>query len=208
MKSSYRLSVIVILSMLVSSRVSLAQNFLAGDKWTIRRLRPLASPSRAVIHTPALAEGGIYHSTDKGVTWTAALHGLSGFKINALHIMSAAVFAATGNGLYRIARTMGQPGCARIQALRKRSNAMGHRGDTMYAASNGAGVYRSTNNGFYWEGIGPTGSGIYALSIDVNGSEIYVGTTDYVFKSVMTARAGRGKAMVWGRGMPSMDSHG
>ncbi|MBL0176379.1 MAG: T9SS type A sorting domain-containing protein [Ignavibacteria bacterium] len=127
-------------------------------------------------------DGGVYRSSDNGVSWVFASSGINGSKVASLLVANGSVFAALDAGVYR-SMDKGATWVHADSGIAKGINALACIGSALYAASNGAGVFLSTNNGASWTAIGPTGAGVYAISLCALGTDLYVGTTNYIYKT-------------------------
>jgi photosystem II stability/assembly factor-like uncharacterized protein len=147
---------------------------------------PHAAQVNVIIATPAGTlfagtEGGIFKSTDDGVSWTAARSGLASKSIQTMVVNSQGtlfagncgcgaafgVLRSTDNGASWTAVTNGL-GSLYITALAV--DAAG----TLYAGTLSSGVYRSTDNGTNWSAVasGLTSKSIRALVVAPTGTVI------------------------------------
>jgi photosystem II stability/assembly factor-like uncharacterized protein len=156
-----------------------------GDSWAqvnngfkSAEIRGLTVNSSGYIFAGILG-GGVYRSTDNGISWTGLSSGINPF-IHTLAINSSGnVFAGTdsgayfspnnGNSWFPINNGLASP---RVYALA--FNSSGH----IFAGTAGGGVFRSTVNGSYWVPInsGLTNLNVNALVIDSSG-HIFAGTS-------------------------------
>jgi ligand-binding sensor domain-containing protein len=131
------------------------------------------------------ALGGVFRSTDNGMSWASASSGLTNGFVRSLAVKGSILFAGTDNGIC-LSPDSGadwypaSPDFA--QGTVVQSLAVG--GNNLYAGTEGGGVFVSTNNGTSWteSDSGLTDRDIWTIS--VSGTTVFVGT-DYngVFKS-------------------------
>ena len=130
---------------------------------------------------------GVLKSTNNGSSWSGSSSGLTNLQVYALahngSVMVAGtygggVFKSTDNGLNWTAINNGITNTA--------INAVAISGTTIYAgtsATNG-GMFISTDGGASWSlSVNGFPTNVYILSITVDGSAVYAGTGDGVFKS-------------------------
>ncbi len=121
--------------------------------------------------------GGIFRSSDNGITWTAINNGLPNKYIGALAVSGSYLFAGTrGQGVY-FSSDNGENWTAVNSGLTNTDiTALLVSGTNLFAGTAGGGVFLSTDYGSTWDSVS---SGITNLSITclaTNGSEIYAGT--------------------------------
>lgn len=122
-------------------------------------------------------DGGIFRSSDNGSSWTqvATIFGAYGVWSFALH-PDGEIFAATDAGVYYShpdGQNWTQTGLTDAQVRSLASNSNGY----LYAATFGAGVFRSTNNGDSWTPINSGLESLNVLAISVNSKgEVFAGT--------------------------------
>jgi ligand-binding sensor domain-containing protein len=124
---------------------------------------------------------GVYLSTDSGTSWKAINSGMSYLFIDALASNNAALFAATYQGIYRLAN--GDTAWTPVNAALKYGKTLLTSGDTIFVGSSDSGVTVSFDNGTSWaqSNSGMAGHRVYALA--KNGADVYAGTYDGVFRS-------------------------
>jgi hypothetical protein len=118
---------------------------------------------------------GVFKSTDNGASWTVMTQGLASWYISSLYTMDSRVFAGTLYGLYMLDENgttfINVNGIIQSEVL-----AFCHDGSTLYAGSNGGGVYFSDDFVTSWttwsEGL--VNKNIYSLCIF--NEEAYAGT--------------------------------
>lgn len=129
--------------------------------------------------------GGVYKSTDGGVSWNAARSGIEGLNVYALAmdpLSGSAVYAGTNNGLYRTfdggaSWHPANPGNADFIL------ALAASGSNIYAATAG-GVFRSGDGGASWSSVTSLGGTIVqALALNAAGN-VFAGTTGGIFESI------------------------
>ncbi len=121
--------------------------------------------------------GGVYLSTDSGVSWGRLGYSLVNTRINALAVSDSNFIAATDNGLYLSTNkglnwTQG--------AITVGVNALLISGTTLFAGAN-EGVYLSTNNGITWTKTSL--SKVSVSSLAVSGLNIFAGSGNGIFRS-------------------------
>ena len=129
--------------------------------------------------------GGVYKSTDGGVSWNAARSGIEGLNVYALAmdpLAGSAVYAGTNNGLYRTfdggaSWHPANPGNADFIL------ALAASGSNIYAGTAG-GVFRSGDGGASWAPVTSLGGAmVQALAINAAGN-VFAGTTSGIFESI------------------------
>lgn len=131
--------------------------------------------------------GGVFQSTDNGLSWNATNSGLTNLNILSLAVNGTTMYAGTNGGGVFISTNSGASWVAVNNGLTNLSiNALAVVGNTVYAgttATNG-GIFVSTNNGTNWLAVNnglPTS--VYVLSLSTSGSTIYAGTGQGVYMS-------------------------
>jgi hypothetical protein len=129
-------------------------------------------------------DAGVSRSFDNGASWSQT--NLPSTDVNSLAISSSVVVAGTyRNGIY-VSADNGSNWTSMNAGLSNMSvRGLLVVGNTIFAATAGAGVFRSVNNGATWSasnsGLSSLGQYVYALT--VNGSTIFAGTQDGVYRS-------------------------
>ncbi|MES2592298.1 MAG: T9SS type A sorting domain-containing protein [Bacteroidota bacterium] len=131
--------------------------------------------------------GGIFQSTDNGISWDATNTGLTNLDILSLAVNGTTMYAGTNGGGVFVSTNSGANWTAVNNGLTNLSiNAIAVVGNTVFAgttASNG-GMFISTNNGTNWNAANNgLPSGVYVLSLATSGSVIYAGTGQGVYMS-------------------------
>jgi photosystem II stability/assembly factor-like uncharacterized protein len=134
-------------------------------------------------------EGGVFLSTDNGISWTAVSNGLPTSTVHSLAAsggnifagtVSSGVFRSTDNGVSWTAVNNGLAGYSHIYI-----NTIVINGSNIFAGTgpitvgaNGGGVFLSTNNGEIWTpvNIGLSDSTIPINTLVMNGNDIFAGT--------------------------------
>jgi cysteine-rich repeat protein len=135
--------------------------------------------------------GGIFKSTDKGLTWVSASSGLVGTTVTGIEIVPSdpnTIYAGTSTGGIHVSTNAGSSWSQINNGLPTMSvNAVGVRTDlpsTLYAGMNTFGIERSLDAGGSWAASGVMGT-TRQFSVDLlNPATVYAATTAGVFKSV------------------------
>jgi photosystem II stability/assembly factor-like uncharacterized protein len=130
-----------------------------------------------------IRSGGVYHSTDNGITWTPASSGLTNMYMYALLFDGTNLFAGTEEGGVFLSTDYGAHWTAVNTGLTDPyAFALAVSGPNLFAGTNG-GVFLSTNNGTRWTAAsaGLTNPHVYALA--VSGTNVFAGTLGGVFLS-------------------------
>jgi len=137
--------------------------------------------------------GSVFRSTDQGASWTELSAGLDDVPVTALLVTpQGQVFAGTFTGdLYRL---LGRSWVRYFQfnaiLLSLVANAQGH----LFAATYGAGVFRSTDGGRSWTAInsGLDDPNVLSLALRPDDGVLFAGTsTGHVFRSITSTLAER-----------------
>lgn len=158
-----------------------------------------STPTTLYVATSGLAaNSGIYKSTDGGGTWNRRINGMVSTDLVSLAIdpvspntLYAGAIGGIGSRVYKTTdgadnwNTVGNvpsfvPGSLAIDPLNH---------TTIYAAdyTNAGGIFKSTNAGFSWQGVGLAQTGPFARSVAVSPftpNLVYAGTDSGLFKSV------------------------
>jgi uncharacterized protein (TIGR03437 family) len=127
--------------------------------------------------------GGVYRTTDDGVTWTLVNNGLNR-AVQALGVSGTALFAGTDRGVYRttdngntwapVNKGLGDPSV----------RAFAVNGSMLFAGAGfGSGVYRTTDNGANWT---PVNNGLTITSVRslaASGAALFAGTIGGIFRT-------------------------
>ncbi|WP_243370529.1 choice-of-anchor D domain-containing protein [Geotalea sp. SG265] len=133
--------------------------------------------------------GGVFKSSDGGVTWSAANNGLGNPTVLALvadPAQPATIYAGTyDSGIYKT--TDGGSSWARLSAAPATGFALGvDPVGTIYAGTFGNGIYKSSDGGVTWQSAngGMTTAQVYAFAIDPDvATTLYAGTANGIFRS-------------------------
>jgi hypothetical protein len=135
--------------------------------------------------------GDIYRSTDGGITWTQAKHssneggGNAGFTSIAfgggdtVYICGASdyFYSSTDNGSTWHSSVSGLTKAPYVLAVNSKG--------TVFAGTNGGGVFKSTDGGSHWTAVNTNLTNSYIKAIAVNRADfVYVGTSTGVFVSL------------------------
>ena len=165
----------------------------AGFNWTSR---PLPVPSGTVAALAVLGSNiyagwanVVFRSSDDGVTWSIPYADILPSAVQAIAPRPGATEAVVGlqqRGIWRSLApgTIWIDSSVGLSSLRI-SNLVVRPGDsdTLFAAGNGGGVFRSSDSGHTWsplaDGLGNTD--VASLSFDSSGRFLYAGTSDGVY---------------------------
>lgn len=118
--------------------------------------------------------GKIYKSTNNGTSWTVINAGMNVSFIWSLNISGGYIFAATEQGVYKFNGTT----WTLTTLAGKDVHALVSYNGTIYAATWGFGIYKSTDNGSSWIQINSGLNGFLAIqSLTVYNGGIYAGTS-------------------------------
>lgn len=131
---------------------------------------------------------GVWRSDDAGLTWQKTSTGLTDGSVQAVSVdpgSSQIVLAATPSGLFRSANEgLDWAPVASLAGVSAR--ALAHdpaRPGTAFVGTNGQGVFRSTDGGLTWSGLGGGSALARVNSLSVDGSgHLYAGTEAGVYQ--------------------------
>ncbi|HEY3291458.1 MAG TPA: hypothetical protein VGK87_15110 [Anaerolineae bacterium] len=136
------------------------------------------------------SNGGLFRSTDGGLNWLPASHGLSGIDVQDLmydpdtHVMYAVLYGA---GLFRsVDDGQSWQGLGRgMRGDKLITIAKDPRIDTMYAGLDGYGMYTSLDEGASWStvGFGVSNTYIHQILIGDDPGEVFVATDSGLWHS-------------------------
>ncbi|MDA3860723.1 MAG: choice-of-anchor A family protein [Melioribacteraceae bacterium] len=140
---------------------------------------------------------GVFSSDDNGDTWTVMNEGLimSGYAVQSLTVANGNLFVGTfGLGVLRFDFDNNvwvelPVGYTSVWSIAADAN------DVLYAATSGAGVYASTDNGESWGQINIGLPNMFVYSVSVYGERVYVSTWAggvYSFVAGSLGKAGNG----------------
>ncbi len=119
---------------------------------------------------------GVLLSTDDGYTWQTANNGLSRISIYSLQVIDTVLIASGGDYQTFASRDGGASWTAvGNESFRWPIGNTARRGSTIFIAT-GAGVFRSTDNGFSWATVNEGLSKAYVQAVAVSGSSLLAGT--------------------------------
>jgi uncharacterized protein (TIGR03437 family) len=128
-------------------------------------------------------DGGVFRSTDDGQSWAAANSGIAGRRVLSFGIVGGALYIGTEEGgVYRFNTNDASWTLSGLASLSV--SALIAQGETLYAATLGAGLYQSPNGGATWAPINsglPETLNVYTLA--TNGNRLYAGSIYGVFVS-------------------------
>ena len=129
-------------------------------------------PERPTTVYIGTAGGGVYKSADGGITWQRASTGLPRITMNGTTVAGQVVSWTGRVGINALAVDPATP-------------------TTLYAATNGRGIFRSTDAGARWHSFnaGLTDLDVKSLAVDTTGRRLYAGTVNGgVVTAVLTTR--------------------
>ncbi len=128
----------------------------------------------------ATAGGGVYRTTDKGVSWAAVNNGLVNLSVSALTVKDAALFAGASNnggggGVYRST----DKGASWIAVNNRLGNldvrTLIGKGNALFAGTFG-GVYRTTDNGMSWTAVNNGLGNLNVQTFAIKENTLFVAT--------------------------------
>ncbi|MBN1349535.1 choice-of-anchor D domain-containing protein [candidate division KSB1 bacterium] len=128
--------------------------------------------------------GGVFLSTNNGVTWNQVNTGITNTTIRALCASGTNIFAGTWGGGVFLSTNNGTSWTAVNAGLTDLAVAMLYSsGTNLLAGTWGGGVFRSTNNGTSWTAINTGLTETHIRAIYIGGSNFYAGTISGLFLS-------------------------
>ncbi len=123
--------------------------------------------------------GGVFLSTNNGVSWTPVNNGLSNTNVNSLFVTGTNVFASTEDGVFLssnngtnwTASTNGLPANPSITSFAVS-------GTKIFAGSEGYGVFISTDTGGSWTAVNNGLTDTNVLALVIVGTNIFAGTAN------------------------------
>ena len=160
---------------------------VSGNAYVAGKTSSINFTTTGGVIQPAFGGGPVFHSTDKGVTWSATSTGITRTSLQALAIgrgdpptiyagadddNGGDVFKSIDGGVSWTASSSGLTD-ARVHALAVDPVTI----TTVYAGTRSAGVFKSTNAGASWSATTLANVSVSALAIDsVTPSMLYAGT--------------------------------
>lgn len=126
--------------------------------------------------------GGVYRSTDNGVSWTESDTGLTNKWVLSLAASGSYVFTGTTGGIFRSADN-GATWTEVSTGLPAGSVKFLTFLDTDILAGTSAGVFRSTNNGENWTDVSTGMIWNYTYTLAVKDTNIFAGTAQGIYRS-------------------------
>jgi hypothetical protein len=139
--------------------------------------------------------GGVFLSTDNGMSWTAVNTGLTQHgstpSVRALAVSGSNLFAGTYGGGVFLSTNNGTSWTAvntgltntYVRALAVSPAGGGTGGTNLFAGTYGGGVFLSTNNGASWTPVNAGLTNTDVLALAVSGTNLFAGTSNGVFLS-------------------------
>ena len=117
--------------------------------------------------------GGVFLSTNSGISWIAVSTGLTNTNVQALTVSGTNLFAGTGGGVFLSTNngTSWTPSLTNTNVV-----ALAALDTNIFAGTRGKGVYRSTNNGTSWTQVNTGMTNIYVPALAVSDTNIFAGT--------------------------------
>ena len=137
------------------------------------------------------SEGGFYHSTDNGLTWSIAVSGLGlldGRDVRSILVHGTTLYAGTlGAGVF-VSTDGGANWTAAANTGLTNTDVWGlaYVGTTLYAGTQGTGVFASTDGGATWtlKSNGITGSeALFINTMTSSGNTLFAGTGTVLWES-------------------------
>jgi hypothetical protein len=122
--------------------------------------------------------GGIFLSSNNGISWTAVDSGLTNLYVQSLAVSGANLFAGTVGGGVFLSTNNGTSWTS-VGLTDSYVFSLAVSGANLFAGTYGGGVFLSTNNGSSWIAVGFTDSYIYSLA--VSGINLFAGTNGGVW---------------------------
>ncbi len=133
---------------------------------------------------PALLIGsaydGVFRSIDNGQTWSLVNTGLRHLLVTSLTTDGNLVFAATFFGVHA-STNHGQSWIGLTQFTDKVIWAVNYDGSLLYAATDGDGIFRSSDQGLTWTEVNDGLTSLYVYAILKADGAMYAGTDEGVF---------------------------
>lgn len=121
--------------------------------------------------------GGVYLSTDSGLTWTAMNTGLTNLRVISLAVSGSNLFAATlGGGVFLSANAGASWSSVNTGITNLNTRKLLTVGTNLFAGAygfSGVSLFRSSDNGFSWTNIAPSGNSVSSLI--ENAGNLFVG---------------------------------
>ena len=172
---------LVLSLVLCAAPKALSQSTSANDKNPVYCL----AASRNKIF--AGSDHGVFVTTNKGSSWTAASAGLTSTDVRALAVSGTNLFAGTPVGVY-LSTDNGTSWTAASTGLSGNAlsvHALAVSGTNLFAGSDLGGVYLSTDNGTSWTAAstGLSGNALSVRALAVIGTNLFAGTDVGVYLS-------------------------
>jgi uncharacterized protein (TIGR03437 family) len=121
--------------------------------------------------------GGVYRTTDSGVTWTRVNNGLTNI-VNALAVSGTTIFAGTGGvgGVYRTTDNGGNWTAISNGLTNTNVRSLVAVGTTLFAGTSGGGVFRTTDSGNIWTQVNNGLTSLNVQGLAAIGTTIFAGT--------------------------------
>ena len=135
--------------------------------------------------------GGVFLSTNNGISWSAVSNGLTDSSIQCLAVNGGNIFAGTNSKGVFLSTNNGISWSAVSNGLTDSSiQCLAVNGSNIFAGTNSKGVFLSTNNGISWSAVNSglknlhvnsfvvSGNSIFTIFIGIDSSTVYLSTNN------------------------------
>jgi len=165
-----------------------------GTSWAEPATIPANSFTTSLLHDPytpgvvyAGSGAGLFRSADDGDTWSDITADLEITDVHALALDPTAphdIYAGTGNGVFSWNGIATWTAYNSASLGNKDVRSLAFNGSSLFAGTNGGGVYRSDSGGAWSQQInGLSGTIVNALAVDQGTGTVYAGTNAGVHKT-------------------------
>ncbi len=180
MKNIYRF-LLVVFYIFANTNLLQAQWIQAGGPYGGKIMASIALGNDLFVGTEA---GGVYRSTDQGVTWFSSSSGMSETQyVKAFAVSGTNIFAGTPNGVFLSTNNGDFWSMVNNGLLQTTVTSLAAIGTDIFAGTLSLGVFRSTNNGTNWTMVNAGLSDSHINALGSSGSTLIVATNGGVFMS-------------------------